>query len=114
MKRLVALPLACTLALMIASCGGNPAPIAASQTPAVVSPEVVASLRTWCTRGAQLIAIAQGQNLSPQAREIAGVVGPYCAIMAAGQVPPTTDANTASWLPANIAGLAAALGLSLR
>ena len=110
-RRLIA---ACTLCVVVASCGGNLAPIAASLTPAVVSPEVLASLRTWCARGAPLIAIAQGQNLSPQAREIADVVGPYCAIMAAGKVPPATDANTASWLPQNLVGIAAALGLSLR
>lgn len=104
----VALPIA------LASCGGNLAPVAASLTPAIVSPEVVAGLRTWCARGAPLIAIAQGQNLSPQARQIADTVAPYCAALTAGTVPATTDGNTANWLPTNIAGLAQALGLSLR
>lgn len=108
-------PIACVAMLaIITSCGGNLATTAASLTPAVLSPETVASLRTWCARGQPLLDIARGQTLSPHARDIADVVGPYCAAMAAGQVPATTDANTPAWLPKNIAGLAAALGLSLR
>lgn len=100
--------------LALASCGGNVAPVAASLTPAVLPAETVATLRTWCARAQPLIAIAQGAGVVvPQAKAIVDEVGPYCAIMAAGQVPPTTDANTASWLPTNIAGLAAALGLSI-
>lgn len=100
--------------LALASCGGNLAPFAASLAPAILSSETVATMRTWCARGAPLIAIARSQNLSPQAREIADTVEPYCRALTAGQLPPTTDQNTPSWLPTNIAGLAQALGLSLR
>lgn len=106
--------LAAASLLALASCGGNLGPVAASLAPAVLSPETIATMRIWCTRGAPLLAIAQGQNLSPAAREIADQVGPYCAALTAGQIPPTTDANTPSWLPKNIVGLAQALGLSLR
>lgn len=107
--------IAAAFLLALASCGGNLAPVAASLTPAVVSPETVATLRSWCQRGAPLIAIAQGMGaVSPQAKSIVDEVGPYCSIMAAGAIPATTDRNTVNWLPTNISGLAAALGVSLR
>lgn len=105
------LSIACTLPLALAACGGN---LAATLTPSVLSPDTVASLRTWCSRGAPLIALARGQNMMPAAREIADVVGPYCDALMAGQIPPTTDGNTAAWLPTNIAGLGQALGITLR
>lgn len=108
------LALALVLPLALVSCGGNLAPVAASLTPAVVSAETVVTLRTWCQRGAPLIDIARGQNLSSAAREIADVVAPYCAAMTAGQVPVTTDANTGAWLAQNLNGLSRLLGLALR
>jgi hypothetical protein len=103
--------IACILPLALASCGGNLAPVAATLAPAFLSPETVATMRTWCNRGAPLFAIAQAQTISPQAKEIAATVEPYCRAIVAGQVPPTTDANTPTWLPQNLAGLAAALGV---
>lgn len=101
------------ICLALASCGGNLAPVAASLAPAVLSPETIATMRTWCQRGQPLIAIAKGQTMMPEARVIAETVEPYCAALAAGQVPPTTDSNTPQWLPTNLMGLSRALGLSL-
>lgn len=112
-RKFLAAPIFCAT-LALASCGGNLAPVAASLAPAVLSPETIASLRTWCERGAPLIAVAKGQTMIPEAAEIAKTVEPYCRELAAGQIPSTTDANTAQWLPANLIGMAAALGLSLR
>ena len=106
--------LAAASMLALASCGGNVAPVAASLTPAVLPAETVATLRSLCAKAQPLIAIAQGVGVVlPQAKEIVDEVGPYCAVMAAGQIPATTDANTPKWLPTNIAGLAQALGPSL-
>jgi hypothetical protein len=100
------------LCLALAGCGA--AQLAATVTRASVSAETVATLQSYCQRGAPLISIARGQNLSAKASEIAGAVGGYCDALGAGQVPATTDANTTNWLPTNLAGLAQALGLSLR
>lgn len=105
------LALACILPL--AGCGNLPS-IGAALTPAVVSAETAASLRTWCARGQPLIDIARGQNLSAAAREIGDFVGPYCLAMNAGAVPATTDANTGAWLAQNIGGLSRLLGLAMR
>lgn len=105
------LALACILPL--AGCG-NLASIGASLTPAVLSAETAASLRTWCQRGQPLLDIARGQTLLPAASEIAEHVAPYCTTLLGGTVPATTDGNTPSWLPKNLLGLAAALGLSMR
>lgn len=113
-RRLASALAACTLSVAVASCGGNLAPIAASLAPAVASPETIATMRTWCARGATVINIAESQSTIPAAKEIARFVGPFCLALASGQVPATTDANSPDWLAKNIVGLSQALGLSLR
>lgn len=109
-KRLSAAALAVSCAIPLFGCG-TPAETVARLAPAVVSPETMATMRTWCTRGAPLIAMAQGQNVIPAAREIAETAAPFCAALTAGQVPLTVDTNSPDWLAKQITGLGQSLGL---
>lgn len=106
---------ALALCLGLAACGGLPEN-AARLTPLVVSPGTVATIQTWCTRGAPLIRAARSpmvSAVSTSIAEIAGRVGPYCDAITAGQLPPTTDANTVNWLQQNLSGLGRLIGLTL-
>lgn len=111
-NKMVRLGVAVAMVLTAAGCGGMPAGVVTGLAPAVLSADTIATLRSSCSRAAPLLALAQSSIVPPQAREIAAVVAPYCASLAAGQVPATTDANTPTWLPANLAGLARALGMA--
>lgn len=106
--------LAVALTVPLAACPGQNLPgLVAAAAPAALSPQTIATMQTWCSRGAPLIQIAQGQNIIPAGKEIAGFVGPFCASLAAGQVPPSADVHSADWLASNIVGLARSLGFSL-
>lgn len=96
-------------AFALASCGGNLAPVAASLTPAALSPDTVSTITGLCRQAQPLVGLA-GLTPSAPAQEVAAFVGAYCGQMLAGQVPPTTDANTVNWLGQNLAGLRAQLG----
>lgn len=92
--------------LALTSCGGNIAPIAAGLTVSAVSPETVARLASLCRAAGPSLNIARSMGALPPgaAQAILAEVGPYCAIMAAGQTPATTDANTLHWLTQNLEG----------
>jgi hypothetical protein len=110
---LTAAAVALTCAVALSGCGDKGSMLAAL-TPAVLSPQTISTMQTWCSRGAPLIAMAEGQSVIPAAAEIAAVIAPFCRSLTAGQVPPTVDANSADWLARNVVGLSQRLGLTLR
>lgn len=104
--------LAAVAVLAIAAC--SVPQMAAVGTRAALSDETLSMLSSICQRGDPLLAIAANPAMPPQAREIGVFVRAYCGQLLAGSVPTTTDAGTANWLTANLAGLSQALGVSLR
>lgn len=92
--------LAAASLLSLASCsGGNLAPVAASLTPAVLSPGQLAQVQTLCQAAQPALNIAASPSMPAQLKETAVYPQAYCSQLLAGTVPPTTDANTPSWLP---------------
>lgn len=105
------IPLACILPLTLGSCG-NLAPIAASLTPAVLSPAQVTQLQQTCQVAGPLLNVAAQPNMPATVSETATYGDAYCRQLLAGALPPTTDANTPSWLPGVIKGVQVAASIA--
>jgi hypothetical protein len=100
MKRI--LP-ALALPLALAACGIPQ--LAAIGTHAALSPATVATLTTICRHGEPLVVAAANPAMPGQVQDIGSFVAAYCSQLLAGQVPATTDGNTASWLEQNLGAL---------
>lgn len=73
---------------------------AATITPAVLPPAQVERIASTCRSAQPALAVAAAPGMPAQLRNTAVYPAAYCdQLLASGQLPPTTDANTPSWLP---------------
>ena len=90
-----------TLLLVLASCSNLApvAPVAASLTPVVLTPEQIATMQTMCQAAKPALDIAALPSMPAQVKETAVFPQAYCGQLLAGAVPATTDGHTTEWLP---------------
>jgi hypothetical protein len=93
------------LALPLALTACSIPQLAAIGTHAALSPATVATLTAICRHGEPLVAAAANPAMPAQVQDISVFVAAYCGQLLAGQVPPTTDSNTVSWLDQNLGAL---------
>lgn len=99
-KYVSSVALCAAFAAILAGCnGGNLAPVAASLTPAVLPPDQLAVVQQMCQAAQPMLAVASAPNIPAEVHDTAIYGAAYCGQLLAGTVPPTTDANTPSWLP---------------
>jgi hypothetical protein len=98
--------IALSAVLLVASCGGgNLAPVAATLTPAVLTPAQMTTVQRTCQAAEPMLAVAAQPGMPDTVAQGATYGDAYCRQLLAGAVPPTTDANTPSWLPKVIEGV---------
>jgi len=109
MKKIIAL----SFALSLAACGGaSDAPTIAAAGTALLPANIQGQLQSTCAQAAPILATLS-QSSNKTVLNTASYPAKYCADLSRlGTLPPTTDANTTSWLPdairlaAQLAGLA--------
>lgn len=82
--------------------------LAGAATPIVLSADEVARIELGCRGALPALAIAAAPGMPAPLRETAVYPQAYCAELLQGRLPPTTDANTPSWLPDTLSMLAIA------
>jgi hypothetical protein len=97
--------LAIALVLSVGACGGNLAPVAATLTPAVLTPAQLVKVQQTCQVASPMLAVAAQPGMPATVSDTAVYGKAYCDQLLAGTVPPATDANTPSWLPKVIEGV---------
>lgn len=88
--------------LLLSACAGQGLQLAGTAgtlTPSLLSPQQVAQLAVTCQKAQAGLALAT-QVSNPKVSQTAAYPAAYCQqLLASGQLPPTTNAQTPSWLP---------------
>lgn len=79
--------------------GAKIAGVAGAASAALLSPADIAKLQQLCAANTAITALAANPALPATVTQTAVYPADYCAKLAAGTMPPTTDSNTPSWLP---------------
>ena len=93
------------VAFWVASCSVTSPNVAAGVTGAVLPADQLATVERLCQAAQPMLNAASDQGLPPQVWQTAVYGSAYCNQLLGGTVPPTTDANTPSWLPQVIQGV---------
>lgn len=115
--------IAATIAFALAACtpaqkdaaviaSGSAANVAVAAMP----PEDIAKMRANCAAVSSVLGVAAAPGMPAQLRETAVYPQAFCTALNAGQVPPTADANSASWwtgIVAKLPDIARAAGVIL-
>lgn len=92
------------VAFWVASCSTT-APTVAAVTSAVLPADQLATVERVCQAAQPMLNAASDQSLPAQVWQTAVYGSAYCNQLLGGTVPPTTDANTPSWLPQVVQGV---------
>lgn len=118
-------PVAAFLALlltgvMLTACAGGAAnegvkvaTVAGQASAALLPPSAAQKVASTCVAAGPMLAVASSPGLPAAVSETASYGDAYCRqLVATGQLPPTTDSNTVSWLPTVISGVQTAAQLA--
>lgn len=105
MKKLILISL-----LALTSCSAPQ--VAATVTPVILPPAQMATVQQTCQIAGPLLNVAADPSLPAKVSETATFGATYCNQLNAGTVPPTTDANTPSWLTKVIKGVQIAAAIA--